>query len=98
MKKMPFILLLLLFDLLLFSRRIGYLPEVMKPDNINIFQEDLLVAEGSSIFIYGLKDLRFKLKFGRKGEGPGEISKRDAQTNGDNPIGPHWKKFCGQTD
>jgi len=73
MKKIFLILLLMFLTFFLFPRRVGTLPEVMKPDNINIHQDDLFVAEGSSIYIYSLKNLKLRLKFGRKGEGPGEI-------------------------
>lgn len=73
MKKLILILLLIFLNLLLFPRKVGVLSEVMKPDNINIYQDDLFVAEGSSIYIYSLTNLKLKMKFGRKGEGPGEI-------------------------
>lgn len=73
MKKLILILLLICLTVLLFPRKIGILPEVMKPDNINIYQDDLFVAEGSAVFVYSLKNLELMIKFGRKGEGPGEI-------------------------
>lgn len=73
MKKMIFILLLVGLICFLFPRRVGVLSEVLKPDNISIFQDELYVAEGSVFYIYSIKDLQLKKKFGSKGEGPGEI-------------------------
>ena len=73
MKKIVLILLFLSLSCSLFSRKVGVLTEVLKPDNISIFEDDLFVAEGSTFYIYSLKDLQLKKKFGRKGEGPGEI-------------------------
>lgn len=67
------IVLLMLLPLLIYPRKIGELTEVLKPDNISIFENDLFVAEGSTFYIYSLDDLQLKKKFGRKGEGPGEI-------------------------
>jgi hypothetical protein len=73
MKKILIILLMMLFAFLIFPRKIGELTEVLKPDNISVFQEDLFVAEGSTFYIYSIENLHLKKKFGRKGEGPGEI-------------------------
>jgi hypothetical protein len=56
-----------------YPKIIGELTEVLKPDNISIFEKDLFVAEGSTFYIYSVDDLQLKKKFGRKGEGPGEI-------------------------
>ena len=66
------IIMLILFSLI-FSDRVGTLSEVMKPDNIHVFQDDLYVIEGATIYIYSLKDLQLQKKIGKKGEGPGEL-------------------------
>jgi hypothetical protein len=63
----------MLLAFLVYPRKIGELIEVLKPDNISIFEKDLFVAEGSTFYIYSVDDLQLKKKFGRKGEGPGEI-------------------------
>jgi hypothetical protein len=51
----------------------GVLPEVMKPDNITIYKNELYVVEGAEISVYSLKDFKLLRKFGKKGEGPGEL-------------------------
>jgi hypothetical protein len=56
-----------------FSKLLGPMPEVMKPDNITISENELYIVEGSEISIYSLKDLKLIQKFGKKGEGPGEF-------------------------
>ncbi len=57
----------------LYPGKMGTLPDVMKPDNIFIFQDEFYVMEGATIYIYNLKDLSLIRKFGKTGEGPGEI-------------------------
>jgi len=56
-----------------FSAYVGSLPEVMKPYNIKIADNDLYVMEDYTISVYSLKDLKLIRKFGKKGEGPGEV-------------------------
>ena len=73
MKKIVLFVLLMSLVFLTYSRKIGELTEVLKPDNISIFEKDLFVAEGSTFYIYSVETLQLKKKFGRKGEGPGEI-------------------------
>lgn len=73
MKKVILILILVGLVFFLYPRQVGILYEVLKPDNISIFQDELYVAEGSVFYIYTLNDLKLKKKFGSKGEGPGEI-------------------------
>ena len=70
-----FILLVILLVLVWpgFSDLVGPLPGVMKPDNITVYEKELYVVEGSEISIYSLKDLKLIRKFGKKGEGPGEL-------------------------
>ncbi len=70
MKKIILFLMLMLFIFLIFPRKIGDLTEVLKPDNISIFQQDLFVAEGFTFYIYSIENIHLKKKFSRKGEGP----------------------------
>jgi len=73
MKVLLVLITLLLFVWPGFSELKGPLPEVMKPDNITVYENELYVVEGSEISIYSLKDLKLIHKFGKKGEGPGEL-------------------------
>ena len=72
-KNLSIFVLLLLFSSLVFPSRVGSLPEVLRPDNITIYDNELYVVEGAEISIYSLKDLSLKREFGKKGEGPGEL-------------------------
>jgi hypothetical protein len=56
-----------------YSAKVGTLPEVMKPDNISIYQDELYVVEGAKISVYSLDELKLLRQFGKKGEGPGEL-------------------------
>jgi hypothetical protein len=73
MKLIALIAVLLTLTSVLFSDLVGSLPEVMKPGNITVYEDELFVVEGAEISIYSLKDLKLKTKFGKKGEGPGEL-------------------------
>lgn len=66
-------MLLLFLAGFVFSAKVGTLIEVMKPDNITVLGDELYVVEGATIYIYSLKNLKLTRKFGRKGEGPGEL-------------------------
>jgi hypothetical protein len=57
----------------LFAALVGSLPEVMKPAMIVVQGDRLYVSEGCNFFIYSLDDLKLLKKFGKKGEGPGEL-------------------------
>jgi hypothetical protein len=56
-----------------FPARIGTLPQVLKPVGAAVDEDSLYVVEGATVSVYSLKDLRFVRKFGREGEGPGEL-------------------------
>lgn len=72
-KKSVFFVLSIFLASLVFSAKVGTLPEVMKPDNITVRGDELYVVEGSTIYIYSLEDLKLTRKFGKNGEGPGEL-------------------------
>ena len=56
-----------------FAEIIATLDEVMKPTAIEIDDQNLYVVEGTSVYIYSLKDFKLVKKFGKKGEGPKEF-------------------------
>lgn len=72
-KKSVFFVLSIFLASLVFSAKMGTLQEVMKPDNITVQGDELYVVEGATIYIYSLEDLKLTRKFGKKGEGPGEL-------------------------
>lgn len=56
-----------------YAEKMGVLSSTAKPDNITIHGNELYIVEGAEIFIYSLKDLKLVRKFGKRGEGPGEM-------------------------
>ncbi len=73
MKKIMLLVFLILLTGFVFSAKIGTLPGVLKPDSIYIYGDEFYVMEGPVISIFSLKDLSLIKKFGKSGEGPGEI-------------------------
>jgi hypothetical protein len=49
------------------------LPDLLNPDGILVDQSQMYITEGTSVFIYSLKDFKLKKKFGKRGEGPQEF-------------------------
>lgn len=49
------------------------LPDVNKPEEVMLDKDQLYIREGASIYIYSRPDFKLVKKFGKKGEGPGEI-------------------------
>jgi hypothetical protein len=73
MKKMMFLVVLLLMVSFVFTAQLGTLEEVLVPEMIQVSGDELYVLEGATIYVYSLKDLTLLRKFGKKGEGPGEL-------------------------
>jgi hypothetical protein len=64
-----------------YTAKLGVLPEIMKPGMIDVEGNELFIMEGATINVYSLKDLSFLRKFGKKGEGPGELKVRPGWQN-----------------
>jgi hypothetical protein len=64
-----------------FTVKLGVLPEIMKPGMIDVQGNELFIMEGATINVYSLKDLSFIKKFGKRGEGPGELKVRPGWRN-----------------
>ena len=77
MKKLKFFILMLAVSIVVtgfvFSAQIKPLPKVMRPDNMAVDGNELYVVEGAVVTVYSLKDSSTIRKFGKKGEGPGEL-------------------------
>ena len=74
MKKLLFLfLLLLILRDWTFSRKIANFHTHVMPDTILVDDSQLYITEGSSVFIYSMKDFKMINKFGREGEGPKEF-------------------------
>lgn len=58
---------------LLFPGKIGTLPGILNPEMVVVSGDKVFAVQGAEIFTYSLKDLSLTGKFGKKGEGPGEV-------------------------
>ncbi len=67
--------ILILFSASLFPAKVAVLNELMKPNRILMDDSNLYITEGENILIYSREDFKLKEKFGKKGEGPGELIK-----------------------
>lgn len=65
----------------LYGEKLGILTHVNRPEMIEIYNDQLIAVEGASIIFYNLKDLKFIRKFGKEGEGPGELKVNRSATN-----------------
>jgi hypothetical protein len=55
------------------AKKVATLAEILKPDTAAVTNDRIFIAQGTSVFIYSLKDFRLIKKFGKEGEGPGEF-------------------------
>jgi len=73
MRKTILVILLLFLANVVFATKIVSLPEIIKPDVIEVDGDDMVIVEGASISIYSLKNFKLIKKFGKEGEGPQEF-------------------------
>lgn len=55
------------------AKKVITLSDVIRPQLIEVDDNNLYVTEGTNVYIYSLKDFKLKNKFGKKGEGPQEF-------------------------
>lgn len=68
-----FLLSILLFALPLVGQKVAELAKINKPTGIVIGNGNIYISEDTTIYIYDLKTYQYKDKFGKEGEGPGEM-------------------------
>ena len=75
MKKQAFIFLLLSLSFTLFASgaKVVPLPEILNAEQVAVDDNQVYFTEGTTIYIYSLKDFKLIKKFGKKGEGPREF-------------------------
>lgn len=73
MKKLCTGMLILICSVFFLSAKVVVLPEVLKPEMIEVDENQLYITEKANVYIYSLKDLKLRKKFGRDGEGPREF-------------------------
>jgi hypothetical protein len=93
MKKYVLTLLVLVITSVVFAVKIGDIPNLMKPGDLKVDGDNLIVVENStcSIHVYSLKTLELKYKLGSKGEGPGEFRARPFISE----VSPNHISGCG---
>lgn len=75
MRKIGIMVLLLFIAHAVFAVKLGTLKDVLKPQMIDISGDKLYVLEnGARVSVYSLQDLSLIRKFGKTGEGPGEVN------------------------
>ena len=70
------VLALLLFVIAItpgFAEKVAVFTDFTNPYEFHVDKDHFYVSEGTTIYIYSLKDYTLIKKFGRKGEGPGEF-------------------------
>jgi hypothetical protein len=58
---------------LIHAKKVAVLDEITNPDIIFVDDHQLYIPQGTSIYIYSLKDYKLVKKFGKSGEGPQEF-------------------------
>lgn len=78
-KVFKFFVFLLVILLFMLSSKRGWaddspvLRELIEPNSIALDQRQIYIPEGTSIYIYDLRDFRLKKRIGQRGEGPQEF-------------------------
>ncbi len=66
-------LMLLITPSILFSQD-AVLKDIFDPGMISVRDEEMIVVEGPTVYVFSLPDVSMKLSFGKKGQGPGEMT------------------------
>jgi len=67
------IVIVVLFTLGIYGEKIATLTELAKPESITMDKDEIYVVEGATIFAYSTRDFKLLRKFGKQGQGPGEM-------------------------
>lgn len=73
MKKIYWILFLIVFSTIAFAEKMAVFPDLKRPRSIIIDHDRMFIPDCPEIYIYSLKDFKLIKKFGRAGVGPGEF-------------------------
>jgi hypothetical protein len=73
LKQTALVLILLMCVSYGFAEKLSVLSEPQKPGMIEVNDRELFVVDGVTVYVYSLKDHRLVRKFGKRGEGPGEM-------------------------
>ena len=73
MKKISILLLVIVFTGVVALAEVVKMPDVLNPKTIALDGENMYITEGTTVYIFSLKDFSLKKKFGKEGEGPQEF-------------------------
>jgi len=73
MRKTIFGVVILCLSIFLLSNPGRVLPELINPSMMETDGERLFILDGINVYVYALDDFRLMKKFGKQGEGPGEL-------------------------
>lgn len=74
MKRWLTLLVILMVSMVTFAEKLATLPEIFRPFNLTMDDQQFYVTEGTSVYIFSLKDFALKKKFGKPGQGPQEFA------------------------
>ena len=68
-----FILAITHFAAFTTAEKIGILEGILQPAGVAVRGDEAFILDGASVSVFSLDDLRLLRKFGREGQGPGEV-------------------------
>ena len=80
------VIVLLFTSSLMYGEKVAVLEEISRPASIAVDNTQLYVVEGTTIFIYSLKNYKLIKKFGKAGEGPMEFRQFATVTPHENKL------------
>jgi hypothetical protein len=103
MKKYSFLVFFMALILTAIQANVVPMPDLLKPENIVIDKDLILITEFPHVYIYSLNDFKLIKKIGKQGEGPREFANYvRIQKDPDHPdkivVGSHMKITYFTTD
>jgi hypothetical protein len=72
-----FLIFILFISNILNASKVVELLNLTKPNSITIYNNQIFITDGATIFIFSIGNFGLIAKFGKKGEGPGEFINED---------------------
>lgn len=73
MRKLKLVILIFIFVNFVFAEKVAIFPDLPRPHQIAVDNDQLYIIDHGTIYIYSLNDFKLKKKFGKRGEGPQEF-------------------------
>jgi hypothetical protein len=68
-----FLLVHVMAGFFIFPGKLAVLPQLEKPDFLYVDDQQIIVGDITSVFVFSAKDYHLEIKFGGSGEGPGQF-------------------------